>query len=471
MTEDTERLTELAFGIRTANADAAARASGRFYVRGLGQIAEDHPKAIGRRLTALEALRTYGVGVLAQVGAEGYARLAPTADVAGRVLKLRREQLGLDYRQVAIRARLSDEVVRAAEESRKLPIRTYERIARTLGLDERYVSVRAEPQGNERIAVRLRTIGEADSRLGPSAVSSLAEAAWVAMTQARLEEELGLQAARTGIEHSGNYGTPGFPAYEWGYQLAADARKKLGLGTGPIPSMRTLAEDNLRLPIIQAELGESIAGATIDTASRRAIVINLSGNNRHVFVRRATVAHELGHLLYDPPRLLDDLRVDAYSDLDAPAEQLRDEVEQRANAFAVEFLAPQDEVVALFRSVQNDGVGEIMHRFGVSFTIARYQIWNALERTIPLEDLTTPRRDFPSEWEARETYTVDYHPIRNLRPTRAGRFSAVAARAAEEGLISWDTAGEWLEVSGDEVRSVVAQLRDLFPSVWKSSRM
>ena len=96
MTEDTERLTELAFGIRTANADAAARASGRFYVRGLGQIAEDHPKAIGRRLTALEALRTYGVGVLAQVGAEGYARLAPTADVAGRVLKLRREQLGLD---------------------------------------------------------------------------------------------------------------------------------------------------------------------------------------------------------------------------------------------------------------------------------------------------------------------------------------------------------------------------------------
>lgn len=468
MNDDSERLVELAFGIRSANAEEVALASDRTYVRGLGQLAEDHPEATGRRLTALEALRSYGIKALAEVGVEGFVKLAASGEIAGRVLKLRREQLNLDQRHVALRARLPEDVVRAAEESRKLPIRSYERIARSLGLDERYVSVRAEPEGNERIAVRLRTIGEADPRLGPGAVSALAEAAWVAMTQVRLESELGLEAPRTGIEQNNNYGTPGFPAYQWGYRLAADAREKLGLGAGPIPSMRALAEERLGLAIIQAELGEAIAGVTIETASRRAIVINLSGDNRHVFVRRATIAHELGHLFYDPPRSLSDLRVDAYTDLDTPAEQLPDPVEQRANAFAVEFLAPQVAAEDLFKSGQSDALGEVMYRFGVSFTAARYQIWNALDRRIPLDGLKTERRLFPAEWEAAEAYTVDYHPIPRLRPTRAGRFSAVVARAAEERLISWDTAGEWLEVAPDDVRRVVPQLRELFPAVWPS---
>ncbi len=457
----------LAFGTRASNPEEAARACGRFYVRGLSQLAEDHPDATGRRLTALEALHAYGLEALAQVGVDGYTRLAPTAEVAGRVLKLRREQLGLDPRHIALRARVPEEVVRAAEQSRKLSIRQYEHIARALGLDERYVCVHSEPMGNERIAVRLRTVGEVDARLGPMTVSALAEAAWVAMTQARLEEELGLAPSRNGIEHSPNYGTPGFPAYRWGYLLAADARTKLGLGSGPIASIRELAEDRLGLPIIQAELGESVAGVTLETGSRRAIVINLSGDNRHVFVRRATIAHELGHLLYDPPGRLDHLRVDVYSDLDTPSEQLRDPVEQRANAFAVEFLAPQLDALKLFRTGKEDRLASVMDHFGVSFTAARYQIWNGMERSIPLSDLTTDRRGLNLDWEAREAYTVDYHPIRGLRPTRAGRFSAVSVRAAEEAFISWNTAAEWLEAPTDEVRRVVPQLKELFPSVWQ----
>lgn len=474
MTRDFELVLDLAFGKHAATAEEAARASGRFFVRGLGQIAEDHPKATGRRLTALEALRAYGLDVLAEVGAEGFARLAPTADATGRFLRLRREELGLDRRQVALRARISEDVVGAAEESRRLPIRTYERIARSLGLDERYVSVRPEPQGNERIAVRLRTIGETDPRLGPGTVSALAEAAWVAMTQVRLEEELTVALPGMDIKPNASYGSPGFPAYRWGYQLATEARRDLDLGVDPIPSMRSLAEDKLGLPIIHAELGESTAGVTIEVPvpnkePRRAIVINLSGGNRNVFVRRATIGHELGHLLYDPSRQLSDLRVDTYADLDVPAEHLRDPVEQRANAFSIELLAPQEEAVRVYQSTREDPLGEVMRYFGVSFTAARYQIWNGLERQIPLEELTTHWREFPAEWEGREASTVDYHPLRSVRPTRAGRFSAVAVRAAEEGLISWDTAAEWLEAPEVEVRAVAHQLHDLFPAVWDSA--
>jgi Zn-dependent peptidase ImmA (M78 family) len=290
------------------------------------------------------------------------------------------------------------------------------------------------------------------------------------MTQARLEEELGLEPVRTGIERNSNYGTPGFPAYEWGYRLAAETREKLSLGSEPIFSMRDLAEVRLGVPVIQAELGEAIAGVTIETGARRAIVLNLSGDNRSVFVRRATIAHELGHLLYDPGRELRDLRVDAYADLERPAEQVPSSIEQRANAFAVEFLVPQTQALAIYRSNGSDSLGEVMYRFGVSFTAARYQIWNAIDRGIPLDELRTKRRDFPAEWEGREKYTVDYHPIGKLRPTRAGRFSAVVVRAAEEGVVSWDTAAEWLEVPAETIRNASAEIRELFPAVWRPTR-
>jgi Zn-dependent peptidase ImmA (M78 family) len=469
MSDNQDQLVEMAFGLRATEPEEAARQSGRMYLRGIGQLAEDHPEATGRRLTALEALRAYGLEVLAQVAADGVAPLASNAEIVGRVLEYRRAQLGLEQRQVAVRARVPEEIVRAAEQSRRLPIRHYERIARALGLDERYVLVRSEPEGNERIAVRLRTIGQEDPRLGQAAVSALAEAAWVAMTQVRLEAELRVPVPQTGIVQNDNYGSPRIPPYRVGYQLASEARRQLGLGTGPIQSMRSLAEERLGVPIIQAELGESIAGVTIEVSSRRAVVINLSGENRHVFVRRATVAHELGHLLYDVPRRLNELRVDAYADLKRPADQIPDPVEQRANAFSVELLLPQEEGVRLFERVGDDPLGEVMDQFGVSFTAARYQIWNAKHRRVPLDDLVAERREFQREWEARERYTVDYHPIRDLRPTRAGRFSALTVRAAEERLISWDTAAEWLETSIEDVQRAAPHCRELFPSVWNAA--
>lgn len=463
---DAERLCELAFGFGSAAPEDAARNSTREYVRGIDQLAEARPGATGRRLTALEALRAYGLEVLAEVGAEGYARLAPSAEAAGRVIRQRREQLGLGTRQVASRSRLSENVVLAAESYLPVPIRSFERIARALGLDERFVSVRSEPEGNERIAVRLRTIGDENPRLGRGSVSALAEAAWVALAQVRLEEELRLAVPDLKIAVNPNYGTPDFPAYEWGYLLAREIREKLGVGSNPIESMRALAEEQLGLPIIQAEVADSIAGVTIEVAQRRAIVVNLTGRNRHVYVRRATIAHELGHVLYDPPRRLNDLRVDEYDDLERPLEQMRDPVEQRANAFAVELLAPQTAALDLFRNTEEDPLGEVMDRFGISHTAARYQIWNGLERGIQLDQIQSRRRQPPPEWEARETFTIDYHPIRGVRPSRAGRFSAVVARAAEEQLLSWDTAAELLECTEEDARTAVESLRDLYPAVW-----
>jgi hypothetical protein len=107
-----------------------------------------------------------------------------------------------------------------------------------------------------------------------------------------------------------------------------------------------------------------------------------------------------------------------------------------------------------------------MHHFGVSFTAARYQIWNGLNRRIGLESLTTDDTRARDEWTAAESFTVDYHPIPNIRPSRAGRFSALVIRAEREGLISSDTAKEWLEADDTELEACRRVLPQLFPAVF-----
>lgn len=449
--------------------EARADASTVEFVRSIDQLAFASEGARGRRLTAREALNAYGLDVLREVADEGSALLAKDPDAAGRVIRERRAQLDVSLDRVAQGAALSSVVVEAIEQSKRRPVKEYERVARVLGLDERMISYRAEPVGNERIAVRLRTLQHMP-RAGLSAqtVAALAEAAWVAATQVRLERELGLEGRGVDFEYSHDYGASGWPAFRAGYALATDVRERLQLGDDPIASLRDLCERRLGVPVIQTELGADVAGATVDASGARAIVLNLSGRNREVFVRRSTLAHELCHILFDPPQRLDDLRVDRYDELDRPVEQVVDAVEQRANAFAVELIAPQRAAVRLFETSPGEPLAAVIHRFGISFTAARYQVWNGLARRVDLASLTASNTRPDPSWEGREAYTVDYHPIRSLarRPSRAGRFSAVALRAAERRRVSWDTAAEWLDASVDEVRAALPAVRSLFPDVF-----
>jgi len=302
-----------------------------------------------------------------------------------------------------------------------------------------------------------------------SAVSAIAEAAWVAQTQVRLEEALGIRNRRhLDFEQTTNYGLPGYPAYRHGHYLAQRTRQALSLGNEPITSMREFCEETLGIPVIQVELGEWVAGVTVEVATNtRAIVVNISGGNRDAFMRRSTLAHEVGHLLYDPRQQLNRLRVDEYDDLATPAHAIEDRVEQRANAFAVELLAPHEAARQLFverGGADGTGLQAVIDYFGISFTAARYQIWNAIDRSIPLERLTARARP-QDHWVGAEQYTVDYNFLQTS-DSRAGRFSAVVIRAAQERLVSWDTAAEFLLCTEAEARAAADTVRDLFPSVF-----
>lgn len=463
-------LLNLVFGdVAGATAEERAQVSTRRFVRGLDMLTFEHSsRAKGRRLTASEALDAYGFDKLAEVATEGSALICESIEAAGRTLRERREQLGLEIRHIASEVQLAPEIVEALEESRRRPVREYERVARALGLDERLLSFRSEPDANRSVAVRLRDLRDQSPALTGPVVLALSEAAWVAMTQIRLEAALGLPGETNTFEKEPMYARGGRPAYVMGYELADLCRTKLGLRDDPIPSMRNLLERDLHIPVIQTELGQRIAGATIECGGRRAIVVNLSGRNRSAFVRRSTVAHELCHLLFDPRQRLKDLRVDEYTDLERRADQITDPVEQRANAFAVQLLAPQAVALEQYRSAEGDPLAHVLDYFGISFTAGRYQIWNGSQRAIPLESISTDVYRPEDDWEAREAYTTTYHPIRALadHPSRAGRFSAVVIRAAQKHIISWDTAAEWLFSSEAEIQRLASTLGELYPDLF-----
>jgi Zn-dependent peptidase ImmA (M78 family) len=454
---------------KSADVSSRARESSRIFVRGLDLLTIDSSsKATGRRLTAAEAYGAYGFEKLYEVVREGSAIISDSPAAAGRVLHQRRTQLELPIRTVAAKSELPPSVVEALEQSARRPVREYERVARVLGLDERALSFKPVPEGNERVAVRLRSLAEERPTLSPSSVASLAEAAWVAMTQIRLERQLDLTRTDYNLQPSDDYGYPGYPPYRVGYDLADTFRSSLGLGDAPIPSVRRLIEADLGIPVIQAQLSEYVAGATVESDEKRAIVLNIEGLNRNALIRRSTATHELGHLLFDPTQNLRDLRVDDYIELEERPDTRTDPVEQRANAFAVQLLAPQEPALERYNRT-GDLFNEVLDYYGIGFTAGRYQIWNALQRSVDLDEIRAPssRRPEP-DWEAREGYTLTYHPLRSLanRPSRAGRFSAVAIRCAQLGIVSWDTVSEWLYCSPEDARESAATLADFYPEVF-----
>lgn len=438
------------------------------FVRGLDLLTVDgSPKATGRRLTAFEAYDAYGFRKLYEVMTEGSAIISDSPAAAGRVLRERRAQLDIPVKTVASKSGLTPNVVEALLQSSRRPIREYERVARVLGLDERVISFRPLPEGNERVAVRLRSLADERPSLSPSSVANLAEAAWVAMTQIRLETALNLATVEMSFQPSPDYGSSGNPPYRVGYELADEFRSALGLGASPIKSMRKLVEDELGFPVIQAQLDERIAGATVESAGQRAVVLNIDGLNSDALVRRSTMAHEVGHLLFDPSQHPEHLRVDDYIELEQRADTRTDPVEQRANAFAVQLLAPQSAAVERY-SRSGNLFDEVLDYFGLSFTAGRYQVWNGLNRSVPLDSISAPNRRPEPDWDARESYTLTYHPIRELasRPSRAGRFSAIAVRCAQVGVVSWDTVSEWLYCSPDDARAAATDLADFYPEVF-----
>ena len=456
--------------------DEAARSSKTLFVRGRVQLAEyeEGSGATGQVISAWEAYQAYGLEKLEEVVDYGSAILLTAPRSSANEVRRRREALGLKLEPVSRRLGVSMRELEELEAgSRDLPAAVVEEVGFSLGLDENQIGFRRADELDVAISTRLKTLqaespGAGLRSLSPNAVLTFAEAASITRVQNRLRTWLGLPSTPSGFDPSPNYGGPDNPAWNVGYLLAEQAREQLGLGAAPIPSMRELVEDTLGVPVIHARLSRDIAGATVAAthadSEHRGIVLNTAGPNENPWVRRATLAHELGHLLYDPPNELESVRVDSYKMLEVNPERRNSHyVEQRANAFAIAFLAPLDAVRSETPPpIGPEDVARVMERFGISHTAARFHVANAhyREEDVPAD----ARHASPSEsWRGAEDYALDYFPIESTPPQRRGRFAGLVAESAVCGLISIHSAANYLLCSNDQAMDALETIRGLYP--------
>jgi hypothetical protein len=265
-------------------------------------------------------------------------------------------------------------------------------------------------------------------------------------------------------EKDANYGNFDYPAWSHGYYLAKKTRQILDLGDSPIQSLRTLCY-RIGVPLVQVELPEHFAGATIQTGNARGIVVNIRGFNDNVWTRRATIAHELGHMIWDPEEFLERVRVDDYDDIQTVDSRQLGRVEARANAFAIELLAPASGVQAIVsRRPSAQNVRDVMLTFGISLTAARYHIWNTLERRVDIQSLVAPDSNPTDDWKGRESFTVDWFPLSETPVTRRGHFAALVVSAERKGFISVETATTYLSTTQDRYLDNSQSILELFGS-------
>lgn len=448
---------DLIFGNGSIGATPEERAatSNVIFVRSQDELDFYRDGATGRTFTAREALAVFGFVRLKQIVDEGSSILASTKDEPARTLRQRRDALNLTQSNLARRLGMDLSRIASAEDiNQRNPIRDLECIAMALSLDERLLTFIPGAGGDRSLAYRLRTRGQYG--LNPTSVMSLSEASWVIAKENYFYDALSpITTRRPQFEESEDYGSAGSPAHERAAILARQTRQKLGLGPdSPIDSMRSLCM-KLGIPLVHTSLPHEIAGATLENAGQRGIVVNSAGHNynNNVWAQRATVAHELGHLLYDPYNQLNSLIVDKYDDVEYLYEDSthNDYVEARANAFAIELLAPKAAVKARVgpidltnNEVLANAIRDCMLYFGVSFSAMRFHLWNAFDRLFDVTRLPHVDSEPTAEWNAKEQYGDIYFPIRATHIERRGPFAGYVVKAERSGLTTPDTAAFYL---------------------------
>jgi transcriptional regulator with XRE-family HTH domain len=458
--------------------EARAMSSKHQFIRGQDELSPYDGRGKGRVLTAYEALTHFGLDALKEAMDYGSAILVPDESEPAATLRDRRHSLGLSEAEVARYAGINESDVILAEDSRsRSPIKTLERIARVLALDESVVGFLPGARGDESLALRLKTLpktSEKDIIYSPHFVLRLADAAWIIEKQNQLQQWLDPfhhQSLLKKFKPSKRYGDKDKPAWMVGYELARSTRKKLGLSPEePINSIRDLCNKILGVPLLQTELPELVAGVTLRNGADRGIVANIKGaNNQNVWVRRMTVAHELGHLLWDPDDYMETVLCDAYMDIEELAnpeyqnpdiEAKKLAVEKRANAFAIEFLAPKEQALKIFE--RSGDLRDVMVHFGIGYVASKYHIWNASKHKVEFDRLVIKDDQPNDEWRAGEDFTLDYFKPESVPHLKRGLFAGVVVKAQLHGLITEDSAAEFLSCSLEEYLRHYKFIKEIF---------
>lgn len=130
-------------------------------------------------------------------------------------------------------------------------------------------------------------------------------------------------------------------AFADGYRLANRIRALLGNEAGPIADVRLLLEDVFDVLVLAEPLKtRRVHALTVKDNVHGAVVVVVNAKSerfQNPQAVRVDLAHELAHVLFDPPNGDVNLVVDEADDTDSARH-----VEQRARAFAAELLMPAE---------------------------------------------------------------------------------------------------------------------------------
>jgi hypothetical protein len=434
------------------------------FVRGKSQLALYDPtrNPTGHVLTAWEAWNAYGSDVLDEVIEYSSAKLIATRKALEETLTSRRDQLGLTPAAVAAIAGVDEQEVLAAENNPwDVSILNLERIAFGMGLDERTVFFRSDAHGDMDLATSLRDrqhLPQNDARwISREMAGALAEASSVIRVQDRLQGWLSKPRPEHLFTHSSDYGDNDIHNTRMvGYQLAADARATLNLGDGgPIGSMVELAGESLGIPVVSAKLPPGVASATLSNMDEfgreiRGVVMNSAGPNHDAWSIRVNLARGLGHALFDTPDRLGKVWMDGT--LQGPESHLQgNSVDERADAFALAFLAPMETVRGnMSPAIGVQHVEWAMRHFGMNEPAARRRIDSCYSHEFHVPNTETPPT--PAREETRAE-ALDWTGTNrwNARASRRGQFSRIVIDCYGSTLISEDTAKLYLGSSREEL--------------------
>ena len=369
-------------------------------------------------------------------------------DVRERLLGYRRES-------VARITRISIDRLSEIETGGEIPtVFELEQLSQVYGIDYELLLERPIRLGPSDIVQALASLDEFHE-IGDLQRFRIIEASNAGRDLRSLEALLGLPAP---VEIVRIAHDKGVPPYRQGAGVAVKVRERSGVSSGPVPSMRDFVRDLLpEMRLFYAELGsEGPAGVTLAKAQiRPTIILNLEGKNRNPAVRRFSLAHELAHLFIDRQRGKPLAILSGYQTESALA------IEQRANAFAVRLLCPQNEL----ESVPGDAfeaAKTLIQKYGMHYAAARLYLRNArgiktLPERIP-EALLISSIDHNWE-EAEEPHGLSAFPIKRVPPERRTYVAAAAAQAYSRNLISRNRFAEILRVPPTEE---IEQVLDFF---------
>ncbi len=142
----------------------------------------------------------------------------------------------------------------------------------------------------------------------------------------------------------------GAVAYAQGYELAQHVRQVLGIPVEPLGSVSQLVEDEFGVPVLAGELhAPNLLALTAKERDTHLAAVIVNGTRQTS--RRVDIAHELAHVLFDVPEKDIDYWIDLENDYEAESSK----TEQRAKAFAAEFLIPRKGLVEMFGPAHERG--------------------------------------------------------------------------------------------------------------------